>query len=88
MFILIISDKACSFSKEAKRAGLDKFIQKVQDTYFEYNSMQWLPGTSLEDHIVKMKTRLAYKGYVSLYPLIINSFVLLYFAHKIILVIW
>lgn len=25
----------CGYSSEAKRAGLDKFLQKVQDTYFE-----------------------------------------------------
>lgn len=49
--------KTCSFSEEAKRVDLEKFLQKVQDTYYEHEIFEWLQGTSFEDHIVKMETR-------------------------------
>ncbi|KAL9986411.1 hypothetical protein ACROYT_G000556 [Oculina patagonica] len=36
----------CSYSEEAKRAGVDKFLQKVQDTYFDLHpeALIYKPG--------------------------------------------
>ncbi|XP_028402716.1 uncharacterized protein LOC114525533 [Dendronephthya gigantea] len=48
---------ACSFSKEALRVGLEEFLRKVQDTYYEYRTVEWIPGMTIRDHIRNIKER-------------------------------
>ena len=51
------AEKACSFSTEAKRSGLDSFVQKVLGTYDKYNPTERLHDMSYLEYLTKIKTR-------------------------------
>ena len=48
----------CSYSAEAKRAGVDKFLQKVQDTYYDLHPEELIfkpGGVKTEEYMTKFK---------------------------------
>lgn len=48
----------CSYSEEAKRAGVDKFLQKVQDTYYDLHPQDLIfkpGGVKNEEFMTKFK---------------------------------
>lgn len=48
----------CGYSSEAKRAGLDKFLQKVQDTHFELHPQDLIfkpGGVKLDEYLAEFK---------------------------------
>lgn len=48
----------CGYSSEAKRAGLDKFLQKVQDTYFELHPQDLIfkpGGVKPDEYLAEFK---------------------------------